>query len=644
MQPNIETLYHVPKLKLLDTEKDNKAIRFRKIINNHYSKEKAEISVTNKKNLDKGKNTDSNFNNYAVGHCDKNRGDQNLETESSKSILRDKFLPRLSNIFRRSNNQIKQIPSIEEKHQRVKETLCEHYPDYRKINTVHQPVYAVQGKVLRTPFIQKKYQDASLQHQYIGTRDQSSCTPSSLTSSLGSIDPTPNLNKRTKICLKRDQEKNFDIFCNQHVCSDLSDLKQNKNLQYPSKYTNTKKEFLLNSSCQANCASVQSDRANIDQSSSSSFWNFIADKLKARNKNNVDDCACEAIPEPELKAKSDINCSPSNCDRLRGEKVTGANRGLPPLQPNELLPNKTLSQNLKPESKPKMKFSKSPTALPPLQKNKVPHECKCSAKHIQNTDTLAQKSNETCQKPHDEVTQSLADKYNGQILCIHNPPCILINGCLNLPPPKQTGLANVWHMTQTEKSSGTRHNLTNQIFEQACQYESPFASQECVPEYQTEKIIQSICNHKPPCEVVHCCYKPKFDPKLKDSCVHVPMCQRLPECLIKVDSIDRQTQCSHRPKCEELPLCSKKLVLTAKQDMSTQVKPRTRMVCRHEPPCLMIPKCIARVICNEVVPYDAIPGCVHKPSCELIPACCRKVTKEMVSISSQYPKTSCRIV
>lgn len=39
-----------------------------------------------------------------------------------------------------------------------------------------------------------------------------------------------------------------------------------------------------------------------------------------------------------------------------------------------------------------------------------------------------------CQQTHEKILQSVHKQYNGEILCIHNPPCVLINGCLNLPP------------------------------------------------------------------------------------------------------------------------------------------------------------------------------------------------------------------
>lgn len=41
---------------------------------------------------------------------------------------------------------------------------------------------------------------------------------------------------------------------------------------------------------------------------------------------------------------------------------------------------------------------------------------------------------ECCQQPHDKMLQAVQKQYNGEIICIHNPPCVLINGCLKLPP------------------------------------------------------------------------------------------------------------------------------------------------------------------------------------------------------------------
>lgn len=38
-----------------------------------------------------------------------------------------------------------------------------------------------------------------------------------------------------------------------------------------------------------------------------------------------------------------------------------------------------------------------------------------------------------CQQPHDEIVKAVQKQYKGEIICIHNPPCVLINGCLTLP-------------------------------------------------------------------------------------------------------------------------------------------------------------------------------------------------------------------
>ncbi|CAF4926354.1 unnamed protein product [Pieris macdunnoughi] len=624
--PNIQMIYEDPKLKS-SKERDKKY--FKHVLQKYCSKDKLIDTQIGKEES-----------------YQKNRGDHQGSLNTYSKSLQGKVLPRLSHIFRRPSNYTKQLPSIEENHkidtnQYLYCVGCEQrrIKKRRKARGLEQPVYNVEGDLL-TPFLTKI--SAPEKH---ASKNQSSGTPSPLTSSVGSIDN--RYKQRSIMTAPDDGIENYEIFYNQ-TNLDGSDYKRHKTLQYPSMYSKRVTQAMRNTCCQINYGSLpgKSNDGKVKPSSSSSFWNFVAEKIQAKYKKKdqfPNDCACEQIRKPPqiTNQKQDMShCCPTSCEKfkniLKGSSDTlqSPNRGR--MSPDSIQMQGSGSSGIK--------LTKAPDPHS-LSKNATSRDCQCNSKELKTYEPPTPTYNE-CQKPHDEITAALAESYNGEILCIHNPPCVLINGCLNLPPPKPSGLMNIWRFTQHKKSSEFRKNkYQSQFIEQACQYEQPFVIQDLLPEFQTEKIVQSVCNHKPPCEIVRGCYKPKLDQTLKDSrsCVHVPMCPKLPECLLR-HSADGQAQCPHRPRCREFPMCSKKLLLlTAKEDMSTQVRPRSRMVCRHDPPCLMIPRCIARVLCTDSVPYDAIPDCVHQPFCELIPACCRKTAKEMPSLTSNDEGVSIKV-
>ncbi|XP_046968810.1 uncharacterized protein LOC124536329 [Vanessa cardui] len=427
----------------------------------------------------------------------------------------------------------------------------------------------------------------------------------------------PCTTQQYKLFLKR-MKKSFE---KEKLLNDLkSDLLKNHEQQYPSKFQMKPLQVFSTSSCQAKCSACASENSLKMPSSSSSFWDTFARKMKSKI-NKSKSCDCMQPPnEPSHE------CSPENCEKYDPRLNTGSNIDEPNLNRyNRCHPHSSQTSN---SSKKK---SKEPKVV-----------CKCYSKKKKKNRSKNDKK--PCQEDHDAITQAVSQKYNGEILCIHNPPCILINGCLNLPPPKSNVQGNLWPVTQTKKSSFVQmcrkiKRSRTKSYEQASQYHPPYTDvQEYLPEYKTEKIIQSICNHEPPCEVVHGCYKVQYDPKLQNSCVHVPMCQYLPECLLSAKSKELPTgSCTHHPKCTKLPLCSRKYItLTAKEHVGTQVKPKEKLTCRHQPHCFMIPTCVTRAISGNCILYGAIPGCAHQPSCEMTPACCRKPAKEMVTAKETF--------
>ncbi|XP_075979220.1 uncharacterized protein LOC142978603 [Anticarsia gemmatalis] len=287
-------------------------------------------------------------------------------------------------------------------------------------------------------------------------------------------------------------------------------------------------------------------------------------------------------------------------------------------------------------------------------------EAQCIARGPMASPTRSnQSADRPCQLPHDALIKGVTQKYNGEIICIHNPPCVLINGCLNLPkpePPPATTTCPMFEYSKFSYQTPSQDACSKKIVDQYCQYHGQSTELQAydlvetplmMDQYQTtdrkrEKIVQSFCSHEPPCEVQRTCKRPKFDPALT-SCIHVPMCDNLPMCMLRSSSPE-QSVCRHNPKCANVPTCTRdRIALTASEEVATQVRLKTKTVCRHEPPCINIPKCVARACTGSYFPYDAVPDCVHQPTCEMIPACCRKSAKEMVSVCSQHPN-SCRIV
>ncbi|XP_034831271.2 uncharacterized protein [Maniola hyperantus] len=395
--------------------------------------------------------------------------------------------------------------------------------------------------------------------------------------------------------------------------------------QYPSKsQLNSPYQVFITSSCQTKNASTDSESHSAMQSNSLDFWELLLQKIKYQ------------VHKAEV---SKFNAKPCDKDSCQFNKIN-SNSSQTPSKPKTQTKHSSRQSSSQVLPKKKSKDSGVFCKCPKPNKSRSPDKIK------------SQDAIRPCQEEHDALKKTLADKYNGEILCIHNPPCVLINGCLNLPPPKSSTPQGplFYPVTRSKKSSFAQlcrkiKRSKQKSQDQAIQYQPPTIDlEEYLPEFRTEKIVQSLCNHNPPCEVVRGCHKTRFNPTLQTSCVHVPMCPKFPECVLEQRNIEERN-CNHTPKCAELPLCTRKYItLTAKENAATQVKPKTKIGCRHQPPCLMIPKCLAQVICGDWYPGNTIPGCVHQPSCEMIPACFRKQFKESVSVQSQYPSASCQIV
>lgn len=755
----------------------------------------------------------------------------NTKVNLSKwSLVKNKLIPRVSSIFRIHHKHGKQH---EENEPAILSNDCE--PSCAKCGQQRmrknrraptQPVYySIEGKLEvpvqfgTTQFVQVPLNDKDT----LSNKNFSKC---SLTSSSESEVLLREKEKAKKIFKKR-MKKEFMKEYVKYLAEKA--LSKNQSQQY-----SRHESFQILNNSQPRKNNITTTTQNCDfyhnnvPSSSSDFWDSLFDNLNRKYETQQ---RTETV-YPDYQTKID----PRGCCRTcNPTSPTKSSPTSPPIvnspPPGIKVANKKINPEVV-ECKCKVKVRDQATTGRPINKlmedfsPKKSPPISMSKQAMKSSGEGGQSSNESCrpcQKPHDKVIKSAQNKYHGEILCIHNPPCVLINGCLNLPSI-QPGPLNVFSTTQVENGFGsTCHKLTSPITrhtqncEQACQHHPSCIDlnmQQCQTSiYRTDKEIQSTCVHNPPCEIVRGCYKPKhepilegsvqtvksymlngspqsksnktsyiikgnkiraeitakentcvqaspnYDPKLDNYCVHVPMCQRLPEChnvpqklqeelvhesnseipistmdylaykdtnsapgrsefdrridklcnhtpicakLPKcvIQGIDQRLKrvlsqgpsknfvtltakedisiqanqehdrkkdsfcyhipmceklpecltngksqyrpCDHRPKCSDVPICKRNL-LTAKGDVSTQVKPKSKYICRHDPRCIMIPKCLGSIINDGFIPSEGIPECQHRPCCDLLPACCRKPAKNTVSVSSQYP-ASCRIV
>lgn len=599
------------------------------------------------------------------------RGDQPEPVQSKLSLIRHKVIPCLSNIFKKTPHKYSNMSVInEDTVQNHTDSCCQHCRNceqrrmkkvYKRQSYAVQPVYALEGNIHKAPAPFTPKMTEPLKHNRKKSRNQySSCSISS------SENETQLSEKMKQKCMKMRKRFKKEVM-KEHRKYQQSHFR-NQQHQYPSKDRKSPYQ-VFSSPYQQSRTDVSPSDSQYSQmpASSSGFWEYLFDKINRKYQVQAMEmpkpCQCSSSGEQ-------LPCHPSNCKSFEPKPDPGGCNGR-----QQSLPGNSCSCAT-PKPEPSMGGCCQKNSLetsPPLPSNmprnslslkiKAPTDkkiqCKCHDKADRQSKASSSRTSrlpsqggasaKPCQEGHEEITAALSEKYNGEILCIHNPPCILINGCLNLPPPKDPQQMNFWPVTESKKSAFNTYKKspTNSLqkCENGCQYHVPYVEvRQCqTPEYKVEKKIQSICHHDPPCEVVRGCFKPKYDPQLQNSCVHVPMCPRIPECIIG-QRLEGRRSCEHRPRCPDIPICSRNYtVLTARDNFGTQVKPKTSLMCRHMPPCIMIPKCLGRALTHSYISCDAVPDCHHQPPCELIPACCRKSTKEMVSSSSQYPN-SCRIV
>lgn len=630
--------------------------------------------------------------------------EQQMEAKNSK---RHRIIPSISSIFKKSSNHF--TPRTVSKESRTENSSQTYHAMYepradkshkRQQHYSVQPVYEVERNIYAQtiPYKHLKKNRAPLPAQ-ITSRDQYFNTIYSLTSS-SEVDHQLRhvVETKSKWTKKVDSNVQKDFRDGNLLRPNYKDQQQSTNLikrrrKFPFQvYVNPRQYttgLMPNSDVSSTTSAVPS--------TCSGFWDYLFNKINNKYQKVQVYKTCKCCTDTERVIKTSPCCNPT-CNAARDTATEQQSTDYNDRYNTRLLTN-TCSCNTPHEntgmSDPPQTYAQSAkfTIAPKSQRqntssgdvNQSSHKNEISERHDQTPH---------CQMGHNDLTAALHQKYNGEILCIHNPPCIVINGCLNLPPigDNQTRSTPMWPVSDSSKPSfqkiyrGKRskkkiknnqedvfdkslgngaierssqyhnHEVKNQVdksikmehncIDQSCQYLSQTVDQYQLTELLTEeKNIQSYCSHAPPCQVKRKCHKPKYTPILSSNCFHVPMCENIPVCLLDSnDTIEIKTACRHKPKCFEVPKCSiNYLVLNAKGETGTQVRPKAKLVCRHAHPCIMIPKCLAQMCAEGYTPHDAIPSCVHRPRCEMIPACCRQSAKEMVSVCSQHPN-SCRIV
>lgn len=242
-----------------------------------------------------------------------------------------------------------------------------------------------------------------------------------------------------------------------------------------------------------------------------------------------------------------------------------------------------------------------------------------------------------CQSPHSDVLTSLQNRYNGQVLCIHNPPCVLINGCLNITKPNDQHMKSVLKNRQQPLPRKQVCNILGikrkpcidrRKFDQDCQYHPPYTEvnpYDRIITNKLESLIQNKCYHRPQCEMVSKFLKQSINPTQN---MYYTYTQHDPKIMSK-DSKKEETILS---SWQENPTYVNYLTNNLPLNTKTQVKSKRHQKsgCHHKPPCILVPKCLITIIRGKGLPKDVMPECGHQPPCQMVHTCDIDGSKEMV--------------
>ncbi|XP_013172032.1 PREDICTED: uncharacterized protein LOC106121083 [Papilio xuthus] len=309
-----------------------------------------------------------------------------------------------------------------------------------------------------------------------------------------------------------------------------------------------------------------STRCSALPSTSSGFWEYLTDKItrKTKDGDRTKSCKCGQSASFISSVNGDPDCLKVAEKMSETEKKVNAILTSPGENTEESTKD-TRSKNCTCDCKKNKTETVIPTTKDVHTCSRINTPCnKCNNDKSKNDkrskdpdDAKSNKGDEPCRAPHDEVVSKLKQKYNGEILCIHNPPCILINGCLNLPSANanQKPPVAVWPVNQMKKNSS--YNFCKRIWTQKDkadeQYEIygvPYvSSSECqIP--LTKKERNNHFNQKPICELVKLSCKPKYGVTAVNPRVHVAMLRKQPKCLDPADKKQKSkySQAANSPK------------------------------------------------------------------------------------------------
>lgn len=602
-------------------------------------------------------------------------GDQIETIQSKRSVIRHKVIPCISNIFGRSNNNVKQMSIIKEnptenfnidngcqtnhvdgEHKTRKFNRRQQHTQYYAA----QPVYAVEriNYAKLPPFQHTKIVRGPLTTcKAVGNGNfDNTC---SLTSSSEEIE--------THRYLKRKKGKRNKPKCNivesdlgkeyfdryegnalkhieQQYYANMNQIPPDKNNTAPDQ---TQKRQKTNGSEPMSL----SDREIELGIACSGFWDYLVNTInqKMQTQTNKAETTTNTLPFKPCTCTEDQAykyCCCPNCEN-------------------------SLKKLIKPDHS--------------SEKKKIGVKCQCPA--LEKT--------RPCQYNHDEVAKSLARDYKGQILCIHNPPCILINGCLNLPsapikrePIQALDLCSVTIDSKEKKfdykdaqtpqpqkqpeptrhPSDEKHNSQNidapekspysnvdacsQCATMAMEIKSPFnitKNESC--QYQVPQILKqlmhpnySINYHSPPLEARK--QQTTDDKSHTDMRKHQATDVEGYKYRLSSNEIRRQKIASH-VSCQyrTLPTEHKKQTLTSDDSYGRlrkvigmkQIKTKrpkqekiVQSICPHNPPCQVVRTC-----CKTKIDPKLQNSCVHVPMCENVPLCLMELKNQYQNISSR---------
>ncbi|CAH0584484.1 unnamed protein product [Chrysodeixis includens] len=576
-------------------------------------------------------------------------GDQIETIRSRRSLMRHKVIPCISSMFGRPSNNVKQMSIIKEN--QAENVNLDNGCQASRVNREHkirkfnrrqphyavQPVYSVEGnfhtkparcqhtKIIREPLTAHRM----VENQYTNV-SYSLTSSSEATGSRKFMQRKKGKYKKDKMNASCDMEEEYNTWCQQGPTLKHREQQCSSNMKrahtpyhvYTTPYHNQYQQ-----KSNTGCSPIGSHNMCGSElpSTCSGFWEYLFNKINSKYQNetggSLKPCKCNNVVEKHP-------CEPINCEKFAHSEQQ--NNSPPVVDECGCAPsNKGQSKG---KSKGKVEC-KCYEGMPPCPSD-CPHQSQASAPSAPTQFHAIAVSGETspkpCQMQHDEIIKNLKQKYNGEILCIHNPPCVLINGCLNLPATKEK-VTDMWPVLhecngyQIEKQSDDIHYGPDsyelrqcQITDESCQYFPPSLGQ---PSYRnTDESCQCQVPHDDSTELMitedGCQYRQSQYEMLAKSYTLNEGCQYCSQLTItktnKTSHPKRekiiQSICSHSPPCEVVRTCKK-----------PKYDPRLQNSCVHVPMCEKVPMCLMDLKNHS----QCVGTCPHKPKCAELPICTR---------------------